>query len=88
MQGQPEDLERSRDLWMVERAIVLQVLREDHEERWPRAELGEEISDFAPAVLDEALACLEHEGVVHSEEGLVWAARAARHLDELELISI
>ena len=73
---------------MVERAIVLQILRDDHEERWPRAELAREISDFEPAVLDEALARLERDGVLHREGSSVWAARAARRLDELELISI
>jgi DNA-binding HxlR family transcriptional regulator len=73
---------------MVQRAVVLQILRDDHEERWARAELAEEIPDFAPAALDEALARLEREGVLHREADWIWAARAARHLDELELISI
>jgi DNA-binding HxlR family transcriptional regulator len=88
MQGEPDGREPNRDVWMVERAIVLQILRDDHEERWPRAELAEEISDFEPAVLDAALGRLEHDGVLHREGDSVWAARAARRLDELELISI
>jgi DNA-binding HxlR family transcriptional regulator len=88
MQGQSGEQERSRDPWLVERAIVLQLLRDDHGERWSRAELAGEIPDFEPAVLDEALARLEREGILQREEGAVWAARAARHLDELELISI
>jgi DNA-binding HxlR family transcriptional regulator len=87
MQGQPER-KRSRDTRMVERAIVLQVLRDDHGERWSRGELAGEISDFQPAVLAEALARLEREGVVHREGEQVWASRASRRLDELELISI
>jgi DNA-binding HxlR family transcriptional regulator len=73
---------------MVERAIVLQVLRDDHEERWARAELAQEIPDFAPEVLDEALAELEQDGVLRREERTVCASPAARRLDELELISI
>ncbi len=73
---------------MVERAIVLQILRDDHAECWARAELVREISDFEPAALDEALARLEYNGVLHREESLVWASLAARRLDELELISI
>ncbi len=88
MRGQSEERERGRDLWMVERAIVLQILRDDHEARWAPAELAGEISDFEPAALDEALVRLEREGVLHREGGSVWAARAARRLDELELISI
>lgn len=88
MQGQSDERERNRDLWLVERAIVLQVLRDDHEERWLRAELAQELSDFELSVLDEGLAQLEREGILHQEGTSVWAARAARHLDELELISI
>ncbi len=87
MQGQPER-KRSRDTRMVERAIVLQVLRDDHEERWSREELVGEISDFQPAVLDEALVRLERDGVVRREGEQIWASRASRRLDELELISI
>ncbi len=88
MQGEPDRQEPESVMWVVERAVVLQILRDDHEERWPRAELAEEISDFDPAVLDEALERLERDGVLHRQGDIVWAARAAQRLDELELISI
>ncbi|HWX43989.1 MAG TPA: hypothetical protein VNY52_01550 [Solirubrobacteraceae bacterium] len=88
MQGQPDGREASRDGWRAERAIVLQILREDHQERWSRAELAREISDFEAPMLERALGCLERDGVLHSEGEAVWAARAARRLDELELIGI
>jgi DNA-binding HxlR family transcriptional regulator len=88
MRGQADQRRCGGNLWMVERAIVLQVLRDDHEERWGRAELAREIPDFEPAVLDEALAELERDGVLRREERAVCASRAARRLDELELISI
>ncbi len=88
MQGPTDEWGRGSDLWMVERAVVLQVLRDDRGGRWARAELAREISDFEPAVLDEALSRLERDGVLHREESAVWASRAARRLDELELISI
>jgi len=88
MQEGPEGREPNGDVWVVERAIVLQVLRDDHDERWTRVELAEEIPDFDPAVLDSALACMERDGVLHRERDVAWAARAARRLDELELISI
>jgi|HubBroStandDraft_2_1064218.scaffolds.fasta_scaffold319406_2 DNA-binding HxlR family transcriptional regulator len=88
MRGQADQRRCGGDLWMVERAIVLQVLRDDHEERWGRAELAQEIPDFEPAVLDEALAELERDGVLRHEERAVCASRALRRLDELELISI
>lgn len=88
MQREPDRQDPERVVWMAERAVVLQVLRDDHEERWSRAELAEEISDFEPAALEEALGCLERDGVLHRQDDSVWAARAARRLDELELISI
>ncbi len=88
MQGEPDRQEPERVMRIAERAVVLQILRNDHEERWPRAELAEEISDFEPAVLEEALERLERDGVLHRQGDTVWAARAARRLDELELISI
>ncbi len=88
MQGQAQERQRGGDLWMVERAIVLHTLRDDHQERWARTELAREISDLQPAVLDEALAHLERDGVLHREESTVWATRAARRLDELQLIGI
>jgi DNA-binding HxlR family transcriptional regulator len=50
--------------------------------------LAREISDFPAALLDEALVRLEREGIVHREGEQVWASRASRRLDELELISI
>ncbi len=50
--------------------------------------VGAEIPDFEPAVLDEALAHLERDGILRREKSSVWASRAARRLDELELISI
>lgn len=88
MQGESDGREPDGDVWMVERAVVLQILRDDHEARWPRAELAAEVSDFEPAVLEEALVHLERDGVLRREGDSVWAARAARRLDELELIGI
>jgi DNA-binding HxlR family transcriptional regulator len=88
MYGEPDGRKTNRDVWMVERAVVLQVLRDDHEERWPRTELAGEVSDFEPAVLEEALRRLGRDGVLRREGDSVWAACAARRLDELELIGV
>ena len=88
MQGETETREPEGVVWRVERAVVLQTLRNDHEERWPSEELVEEISDFEPAVVEEALGHLERDGVLQRQGDFVWAARPARRLDELELISI
>ncbi len=73
---------------IAERAIVLQVLRDDHAARWSRAELEREIYDIAPLVLSNALERLRQEGVVHLADELVWASRCALHLDALGMVSI
>jgi hypothetical protein len=73
---------------IAQRAAVLQVLRDDHAERWSRAELEREIYDIEPMAVSEALERLRQEGVVHLAGELVWASRAAIHLDELGMVSI
>jgi hypothetical protein len=71
----------------LERAIVLQLLRDDCDPKWSRealrAELGSDVDS-----LDEALRVLCGEGVLCLAEEQVWVSRAARRLDELELIGI
>jgi hypothetical protein len=76
------------DTRKLERAIVMQLLRDDHAERWPVTELAIEIPDFVPAMLERALARLAHSGILCRAGESVWASRAARHLDELDLIGI
>ena len=73
---------------IAERAIVLQVLRDDRAERWSRAELEREIYDIDPPALGAALERLCHEGVVHLSGDRVWASRCALHLDALGMVSI
>ncbi len=72
----------------VQRAVVLQLLRDDHERRWPRVELGRKLQDIERDVLDEALLGLVVTGVVSIDDDAVWASDAARRLDELELIGV
>ena len=73
---------------VAHRAIILQVLREDHGERWTRAELEREIYDISPLTLSDALERLRQEGVVHLDGEEVWASRCALYLDELGMVSI
>lgn len=73
---------------IAERAIVLQVLRDDHNPRWSRAELELEIFDIAPLTVADALERLSREGVVHLGGEQVWASRCALHLDNLGMVSI
>jgi hypothetical protein len=81
----------SRDpkLWMIQRAIMLQLLRDDHDPLWTRGELEVEVSDFDPRLLKVALELLEGDRciVLDGEEG-VRASTCAHRLDELELVSI
>jgi hypothetical protein len=80
----------------LERAIVLQLLRDDHERMWSRAQLAVELSseldaDEAPAAqpaIDDALRRLERDGVIGISEQQAWASSAARRLDELGLIAV
>lgn len=78
----------SRDTWRAERAIVLQLLRDDRQERWSVVELANEIGDFEVVLVDRALGRLEQAQVLRRAGGEVCASRAARRLDELELIAI
>jgi hypothetical protein len=71
--------------WVAERAIVLQLLRDDHDERWTLGELEREIPDLpTPYALDR----LKAEGVAVALDGHVLASRCARRLDDLDLIAI
>jgi hypothetical protein len=72
----------------VERAIVLQLLRDDHDERWSRTELQAAL-DIEPAALAEALERLERHGVALTPSAdAILASPCARHLDDLELIGL
>jgi hypothetical protein len=71
----------------LERAIVLQLLRDDHQPRWSQAALAGEL-EAEPATLQAALTALNGEGVLSLVEEEVFASPATRRLDELELIGI
>jgi hypothetical protein len=72
----------------VQRAIVLQVLRDDRIERWTRKEVKRELHDVKGRAINKALDCLEAEGVVELDGEDVWASRCARHLDALGMVSV
>lgn len=75
-------------LRMAQRAILLQLLRDDHAETWTRAELGREASDLAPQAVTDGLAVLEAEQVAVVSGEMVRASRCARHLDSLGLVTV
>jgi hypothetical protein len=70
----------------VERAVVLQLLGEDHDPRWSFSELCE-LGDPEP-VLVAALARLREDGVVIGEGDALFASPCARRLDALGVIAI
>ena len=72
----------------AERAVVLQLLRDDHDERWSHAELQAAVSDLEPSALTSALERLEQHGVVALLNGYVLASRCAGHLDDLGLVGV
>jgi hypothetical protein len=79
----PSDRERR-----VQRAIVAQTLREDHDDRWARAELEAELGDTDALTIADALARLESEGVIDLDGETVQASCATAYLDELEMIAL
>lgn len=76
------------DSTLAQRAIVFQVLRDDHPEKWMRVEFEQRASDIDPLTVSDALATLEAEGVVILDGEHVEASRCARHLDALGVIGI
>jgi hypothetical protein len=74
--------------YIAGRAIVLQVLRDDHEEWWTRAELLEEVDDIDPAIATAELQRLADEGVVIVDGERVTASPCALCLDALDLIGV
>ena len=73
---------------IAQRAILLQLLRSDHDPMWSRPDLQAAIEDIPPADIDSALQYLHQQGLIHLSGGLVWASRAAKHLDNLGMIAI
>lgn len=87
MQHQPNHvlLDDERQL---QRLIVLQLLRDDRDERWSRRELALTLLHAGAHALADAVASLKKAGVVGGDEESVWASQAARRLDDLHLICV
>jgi len=69
----------------VQRAVVLQVLRDDHPAWWTRGELERDLGPMAPTV---AVARLAADDVIQTDGECVRASRSVRHLDALGLIAV
>jgi hypothetical protein len=71
----------------LERAIVLELLSEDHDERWPREELAASLRADR-STLDAAVERLRVEGVLLLDGEDALASPCARRIDALELIGV
>lgn len=77
------------DARIAEGAIVHQLLREDHPERWTRYELERELADIDRASVDHALRRLQRKGVLQLVGGArIQASDCARHLYALNVIGV
>jgi hypothetical protein len=81
-------LSPSLKVWIMQRAIVLQLLRDDHDPLWTREELEGEISDFNTRVFTTALERLVAEDCVVLDSKGARATTPLRHLDTLELVGV
>ena len=72
----------------TQRAVALQLLRDDHEVLWARSELDAELGDIGEQSIGCAIASLQEAGVVEVEGDSLSASHAARRLDELALIGV
>ena len=72
----------------VERAIVLQLLRADHDPRWTRRELMRALAHLPSVEISKGIVRLDAHGVVGRLGEDLWASRAVRRLDELALIAV
>ena len=73
---------------LAERAIVMQVLRDDHNLLWSRRQLRRELPDVGARVFRAALEVLEDDGCIVVGRGGVRASICAQHLDALGLLAI
>jgi hypothetical protein len=73
---------------MAQRAIVFQVLRTDHRERWTQKQVARILVDLTPAAISDAIACLEASDVIYCLDDFIGASRCARSLDTLGLIAV
>jgi hypothetical protein len=73
---------------IAERAIVLQLTRDDHAGQWTRRDLHAEIADVEPRVIDRALERLRDAGAVQISRGRACASPGIRCLDGLGMVSI
>ncbi len=85
MPGQPIDPLQEAG---TQRIVVLQLLRDDHDPKWTRAELDQALYDVDPGAITVAVERLQEQGVVQADGQRLAASPCAWHLDALSFISI
>jgi hypothetical protein len=73
---------------LAQRALVHQLLRDDHTERWSPKQRQRAFSDLTPEHVAEAVSYLEEAGAVWRLDDFIGASRCTRHLFGLGLIGI
>lgn len=79
---------RITDTKIAQRAIIHQLIRDDHRERWSLKQLSQALFDVTPETINDAITRLEANGAIYCLDEFVGAARCTRYLNLLELISI
>ncbi len=83
------ETDRAKELRKAQRAIVMQLLRDDRDSLWSRGELRKQMPDFSRYRFDQALYFLEGNQVIVRDHGRgIRASMCARALDELGLVGI
>jgi hypothetical protein len=80
--------EKIKDQGIIQRGILLELLRSDHPGRWKRTELRGRLYDATRSAFEKALTILEAEDLIALTETKVWATGSVRHVDELGMISV
>ncbi len=87
MQGHEKTTSSDEDR-RLERTVVLQILRDDHDVVWSVGELEHELAGPDPVAIGEALDRLDADGVLELSGATIRGSRAAWRLSELELIAV
>lgn len=87
MQDQPIG-RRPADPRPLERTVIRELLRDDHEKLWFRGELERALSSTPRHELDGALERLREPGAICVSGELVCASRCVLHLDALRALRL
>lgn len=76
------------DPHIAQRAIIHQLLRSDHTERWSPEQIARTLFDVTPEAIKDAILRLEANNAIYCVDEYIAASRCARYLFALDLICI